>query len=259
MRLAANISTLFTEVPFLDRFSAARQAGFAGVECWFLDGFPSADVKAALRDCGLPLVVFNMPRSPDGGHEWGCAALPGAQAPFKHSFERAVEMAADLNAYGIHVMAGIVPNDVRDQAKAVFNENLRHAINRTGDDGPVLLIEPINSRDMPGYYLNHSDEAAHIVKSLLSSKLKLMFDAYHIQIADGDLTRRLKDFADLIGHVQIAAVPDRGEPDQGEVSYAHLLRELSALDYRLWIGCEYKPRSLTVSGLSWREMIGPFA
>lgn len=256
MRFAANISTLFTELPFLDRFEAARKAGFSGIECWFLDNYPLADVKAALTDCGLPLVVFNMPRSPKAGHEWGCAALASAQADFERAFERALHVAAELNAYGIHVMAGLVPDSARrDEAEIVFMANLRHATRRAGEAGPVILIEPINSRDIPGYFLNGSDQAAGLIRVLQRPRLKLMFDVYHIQIADGDLTRRLHSYQDIVGHIQIAAVPDRGEPDEGEINYGHILKQLNALKYEMWIGCEYKPRTSTVNGLLWRNRI----
>ncbi len=251
MRFAANISTLFTELPFLERFSAAREAGFSGIECWYLDDYPLAEVKAALKDCGLPLVVFNMPRSGKAGQEWGCAALPGAQADFNSAFERAAEMAAELNAYGIHVMAGMVQNSAREEAETVFKANLRHAVDRVGDDGPLLLIEPINSRDVPGYFLGSSDQAAALLRALQCRRLKLMFDVYHIQIADGDLTRRLHTYQDIVGHVQIAAVPDRGEPDRGEINFLSLFSELRACEYRSWIGCEYRPRNSTLEGLDW--------
>ena len=187
--------------------------------------------------------------------EWGLAGLPGREADFKRNLDEAVSYADALGASGIHVMAGVVSGADRRAALATYIRNLRHAARTTAGSGVTLLLEPLNVRDKPGYLVSRSDEVAEIIHEIAEPDVKLLFDVYHVQIMEGDLTRRLEAYRDIIGHVQIAAVPTRAEPDEGEVSIRGLLHALDNIGYSGLVGLEYKPRGVTEEGLLWMNSL----
>lgn len=246
-QFAANISTMYGEFAFLDRFAAAADDGFTAVECQFPYDTPTSEIADRLRSTGLEFVLLNAP--PGGSGERGLAALPGRIDDFRRSIEQAIEYANALGSPRFHVLAGTFGGD-REAAAATYEENLAWACAQTELD---IMIEPINQRDMPGYFLNRQQDAHDVVRRIGASNLKVQFDLYHCQIVEGDLTTRLR--TDLptgrVGHVQIASVPDRAEPDSGEVDYRHLFGVLDELGYDGWVGCEYIPRAGTSAGLGW--------
>ncbi|AXS42410.1 TIM barrel protein [Breoghania sp. L-A4] len=259
--LVANIAFLFTEVPFLERFDAARRAGFDAVECHWPYEHTHADLRAAIADSGLPLRGLNTWPGSSAAGEFGLAAVEGRGADFTQTLEQALDYAGALNIPMVHVMAGVPQDPAR--AEPLFIDNLRIAARRAAALKVTLLIEPINGRDVPGYALTHTDQAARIINAVGAENVMMMFDAYHVQITEGDVTRRFAKHQPLIGHVQIAAVPDRGEPDDGELCYPYLFRELDRLGYAGAIAAEYRPRGRTEDGLAWmaglraeRELMG---
>jgi hydroxypyruvate isomerase len=249
MRLSANLSMLFGEHPFLDRFEAAARAGFHGVECWFPYAFTIPALQAALRGTDQKLVVINSAPGDEAAGEWGIAALPGREAEFEASAATAITYAQNLGCGAVHVMAGLVGGGDNRLARRTYIANLERALRLAEGTGVTLLIEPLNPRDRPTYLLSSADDAAQIIQQIGSPQLRMMFDIYHVQIAEGDLLTRLGRHLPLIGHVQIASVPGRNEPDDGEVAYAAVLKELNALGWPGWIGCEYRPRGRTEDGL----------
>lgn len=252
-RFAANLSLLFSELPFLDRFAAAATAGFGAVEMLFPYDHPAEAVAGALRTAGLELALFNAPPGDFAAGERGLSALPGRRAEAERSLETALAYALATGARRIHVMAGIAPSDDR-AARDAYRGFLRHACPRLADHGLQLMIEPINRRSMQGYFLNDLDAAADLVADLRGeghANLALQFDIFHAQILHGDVTRRLARMLSLVGHVQVASVPDRAEPGTGELDERHLFRTLDGLGYDGYVGCEYHPRAGTVEGLGW--------
>lgn len=254
--LAANISILFLDRPFLERISAARRAGFDAVECWFPYDLPVPELRAALDGAGLPLTGVNtLPGDQEHG-EWGISALPGREVEFQRSFDLALEYATALDIRTIHVMAGIVSAVDAAEARRTYLRNLETALRRAEGTGTTLLIEPLNARDRPGYLLRGSDQARALIEELGSPpQLRMLFDVYHLQIMEGDLITRLRRHLPLIGHIQIAAVPSRAEPDEGEIDFAELLAEVQRLGWSEPVGCEYAPRTTTEAGLGWRETL----
>ena len=245
-RFAANLSMMFAEHPFLDRFAAAAAAGFEGVEFLFpYDHEPQA-VRDALDAAGLEMALFNCPPGDWQAGERGMAAIPGRKAEFRDSIARALSYAEAIRPDRLHVMAGLTSGP---EARAAYVANLRWAAAQAPDR--TLVIEPINTRDIPGYFLNRSDEAVAVIEEVGAPNLALQFDLYHAQIMEGDLTRRLERLMPLIGHIQIAGVPDRHEPDHGEVNFPHLFATLDRLGYDGWVGCEYRPAGRTEDGLGW--------
>jgi 2-dehydrotetronate isomerase len=253
-RFAANLSMMFTEHDFLDRFAAAADAGFKAVEFLFPYAHPPAEIAARLAQAGLEPALFNLPPGDWAGGERGLAALPGREAEFARSVETALDYAAATGCRKLHCMAGLVPSGIdRATALRTYLANLRHAAARVADQGITLLIEPINTRDIPGYFLNRPSEAPDIIAAVGAANLALQFDVYHAQIMVGDLATQLRDHAGIIGHIQIAGVPERHEPDLGEVNYPYLFEVIDRFGYSGWIGCEYRPRGSTLAGLGWVE------
>jgi 2-dehydrotetronate isomerase len=251
-RFAANLGYLFTERPLIERFGAAAAAGFQAVELQFpYDVAPSA-VKAELTRHRLTQLGVNTPLGP----EFGLAALPGRERDFDAAFNRALDYVVAIGGTAIHCMAGCVPVNERPAADTVFIKNLARAAEEATEKDITLLIEPINPRDRPGYFLNRVEHAADIVKKVGSQNLRIQFDFYHAQIVGGDLIKRLEAHFPLVGHVQIAAVPSRQEPDEGEVNYPEIFAALDRLGYEGWIGCEYRPRARTEDGLGWARPYG---
>ncbi|MGH6770687.1 MAG: hydroxypyruvate isomerase family protein [Xanthobacteraceae bacterium] len=250
-RFAANVAYLFTERPFIERFGAAAAAGFTAVELQFpYDNAPSA-VKAELERHRLTMLGINTPQGSMPGTESGIAAVPGREAEFAVLFQRALDYAVAIGGRQIHVMAGRVPPEQRPAAETVFAKNLARAADLAAEKGIALLIEPINPRDRPDYYLNRVEHAADIVAKVGHANLRIQFDFYHVQIVGGDLIRRFEKHMPMVGHVQVAAVPSRHEPDEGEVNYRDIFAALDSLGYSGFVAAEYRPRGRTEDGLGW--------
>lgn len=251
VRFSANISMMFLELSFLDRFAAARASGFDAVECWFPYEHSIGTLQACLRENDLVLTGINSASGSDG--EWGLAALPGREADFEYSAKMAVDYGQNLGAGGVHVMAGLTGSIERNAALNAYLGNLQTALAIAEGTGVQLLIEPLNSRDRPGYFLSTTELASQIIARSGYGGLKMMFDCYHVQVEEGDLLTRLRRHIPLIGHIQIAAVPDRSEPDRGEINFVQVCAEIDRLGWSGWIGAEYRPRGATLPGLLWRD------
>lgn len=246
MRFSASLGFLFTEHTFCNAIRAAKQAGFDAVECHWPYHTPAAEVKSVLDETRLPMLGLNTVRGSEG--ENGLSALVGREAEARAAIDQALAYAADLHTPNIHVMAG---SAIGDAAHRCFVDNLSYACKQAAKQGATILIEPLNRYDAPDYFLQGSEQAVAIINEVGMSNLKLMFDCYHLQIMEGDLTRRLERLLPVTGHIQIASVPYRSEPDQGELNYAHIFRMLEEWGYKEPIGAEYKPATDTVAGLDW--------
>jgi hydroxypyruvate isomerase len=256
-RFAANLSTMFTDRPFLERFAAARKAGFQAVECQFPYEAEAADLKAELAANGLKMLLINTSAGDFAAGERGLAGLPGREADFRAALDRAMAYAEALDCPQIHVMAGVRPEGASRQACwATYKANLKIAGVAAAAAGRLALIEPINSRDIPGFLLNTPAEGAALVEELRLPAVRLQFDFYHAQIMAGDLARSFERHLPLIAHVQIAGVPERHEPDTGEIHYPYLFDLLDRLGYPGWVGCEYFPAARTEDGLGWALRYG---
>ena len=251
-KFAANLSMMYAEYPFPARFPAAARDGFAAVEFLFPYAFAVSELHILLRDNGLQQVLFNCPPGDWEHGERGIAALPGREDEFRRGVDAALAYARTLGTPRLHVMAGLLKDErERGRQREVYLGNLAWAATQARADGVEILIEPINTRDMPGYFLTHQDEAHAICREVGAANLRVQCDLYHCQIVEGDLASRLRRDIGNIGHIQIAGVPDRHEPDIGEVNYPYLFRLLDELGYQGWIGCEYRPRGGTSEGLGW--------
>jgi hydroxypyruvate isomerase len=256
-RLAANLSMMFNEVPFLERFDAAAHTGFKAVEFLFPYDFPVMEIKRRLDGAGLKQVLFNMPPGNWAAGERGLASLPGRQQEFRDNVGRALEYAMTLECKLVHCMAGIPPAGTSQvTAAAVYAENLAWGAERAIAAGVKLIIEPINHRDMPGYHLNTIAQGAAVVEAIGRDRLGLQFDIYHCQTTEGDITKRLEAVLPLVPHMQLADVPARNEPGTGEIGWEYVFRRIDELGYQGWIGCEYRPLGDTVAGLAWRKRFG---
>ena len=251
-RFAANLSMMFTEVPFMERFGRAAAAGFKAVEYLFPYDFPAEDIARELKRHKLKQALFNLPPGDWGAGERGLTALPGREEEFRQALETALDYAKVLGNTRVHAMAGILPSNLdRDTARRTYLGNLTRAAARAAEDGVTIVLEPINQRDMPGYFLSYTGEAKAVIEEVGAPNLKLQFDLYHCQIMEGDLTKRVEALFPLIDHMQIAGVPDRHEPDQGEVNYPYLFDQMDGLGFKGWVGCEYRPKGATEEGLDW--------
>jgi len=272
-QFAANLSLMYTEYAFLDRFAAAAQDGFRGVEFLFSYEHTVAELQARLQASGLQQVLFNAPpagtdsdsvRSAWASGARGTACLPGREAEFRHGLGLALDYAAALGCPRVHVMAGLVPAGAEPQRlQATYLSNLQHATTEAAKVGVDILIEPINTRDMPGYFLNRQEQAHAAVQAIGAPNLRVQMDLYHCQIMEGDLTTKLRHYipSGRVGHIQIAGVPQRHEPDTGELNYPYLFGVIDELGYPGWIGCEYRPRAgvqpgATRQGLGWLRQAG---
>jgi hydroxypyruvate isomerase len=253
-RLAANLSMMFNEVGFLDRFDAAAKAGFTAVEYLFPYEYPAAELRRRLDGAGLQQVLFNMPPGDWAAGERGLASLPGRQAEFREGVRKAVEYAVALDCKLVHAMAGIVPAGVsRVTAAALYAANLAWAAEHAIAAGVKLAIEPINHRDMPGFHLNTMAQGAAVVEAIGRDRIGLQFDIYHCQVTEGDVTKRMEALLPVICHMQIADVPARNEPGTGEIGWEFIFRRIDELGYQGWVGCEYRPAGDTLAGLAWRK------
>lgn len=253
-RLAANLGMLFSDRPLLARFAAAAAAGFPAVELELPYAVAASDAKAQIARHGLTLLGINTPLGQPG--EFGLAALPGREREFDGAFRQALAYAGAVGAKAIHCMAGVVPPEQRLAAEAAFVRNLRRAADLATRSGVTLLIEPLNHRDLPGYFLFRVEHAADVISKVGRPNVRIQFDCYHVQIMQGDLIRRLEQHVGLLGHVQIAGVPGREEPDQGEVNYPAIYAALDRIGYRGWIAAEYRPRGRTEDTLDWAAAFG---
>lgn len=252
-RFAANLSMMFNEVAFLDRFEAAANAGFKGVEILFPYEAPKEEVASRLNAHGLEQVLFNLPPGDWDAGERGLAAMPGREDDFKRALGTALDYAQALKCPRLHAMPGLVHHGAR---RATYVENLAYAAREAASASVDIIIEPINTRDVPGFFLNRTEDARAVIHEVGAANLGLQFDLYHRQIQQGDVATALCEFIGLTKHMQIANPPDRGEPDQGEMHYAYLFKHLDALGYDGWVGCEYRPRAGTLEGLGWVEALG---
>ena len=256
-RFAANLSMLYAEFEFLDRFAACAKDGFRAVEFLFPYEFSAATLRRRLDDNGLQQVLFNTVPGDFSAGDRGLACLPGRQAEFLAGVDRAIEYAGVLACPRLHAMAGLMPAGAeRARLRDTYVANLAEAARRCQAAGLDLLVEPINTRDIPGYFLNTQAEAHRVVEEVGAANLKVQMDLYHCQIVEGDLAMRIRTWLAGVGHIQIAGVPDRHEPDVGEINYPYLFALLDELGYAGWIGCEYRPAGgskpgATSAGLGW--------
>jgi len=249
-KFAANLTMMFTEHDFLDRFGAARQAGFDAVEYLFPYDHPPEAIAERLQAHGLTQALFNLPPGNWAAGDRGLAALPERAEEFRASIDTALRYAEATGVGRVHMMSGLAPRQ-EPAAQEAYREALRRLCDAAGAKGLDVVIEPINSRDIPGYFLNDFPFAAELIDALGLPNLKLQFDIYHRQILHGDVLMGLRELAPIIGHVQIAAVPDRHEPGSGELDDIRVLRALDALGYDGYVGCEYHPAGRTEEGLGW--------
>jgi len=256
-KFAANLSFIFQEVGFLERFAAAAACGFKGVEYLSPYEYPPEVIAEQLKRHGLEQALFNMPPGDWAAGERGIAALPGREQEFRDGVETALTYAKATNCRLVHAMAGLVPEGSdRAAAQRAYVANLRHAAERLAPESVTVVIEPINNRDIPGYYLNTTTQAMQVIGAVGHPNLKLQLDLYHVQIMEGDLAHRIRALAGRYPHVQIAGNPGRHEPDVGEINYPFLFDLLDELGYSGWIGCEYRPKGETRAGLGWARRYG---
>jgi hydroxypyruvate isomerase len=253
-RFAANLTMMFNEADFLDRFAAAAKAGFGGVEYLFPYEYPVDALAERLTKHRLVQALHNLPAGNWKAGERGIACHPDRVGEFQDGVERAIAYATALGCQQVNCLAGIAPAGVAaDRLRDTFVGNLRFAAAALKASGIRLLVEPINTRDIPGFYLNRTEQALSVIDAVGSDNLWLQYDAYHMQIMEGDLARTIENNLARIGHVQVADNPGRHEPGTGEINHDFLFRHLDAAGYRGWVGCEYKPRNTTEAGLGWFE------
>ena len=252
-RFAANLSFLFNEAPFLERFALASEQGFKAVEFMLPYEWPADQIRDLLDKHKLELVLFNTAQGNWAGGERGIAALPGRDAEFDTAIEQALSYSSVLGNKLIHVMAGLESAGANTKS---FVDNLRRTADRVEESGITLVIEPINTRDMPGYFLSRTRQALDIIAEVARPNLGLQFDLYHRHLMEGDVEAGLREVKDIARHIQIASPPDRGEPDHGDLDFKHLLGLIDASGYTGHIGLEYKPRAGTVPGIVWAKRLG---
>jgi hydroxypyruvate isomerase len=255
-RFAANLSMLFTEVPFLDRFEQAAKAGFEAVEFWFPYEFEAREIRRRLDDNGLTLALHNLhPGDADKGDR-GIACNPARKDEFRASVALGITYAHALGAGQLNCLAGKAPAGFSSDAlRACFVDNLRYAANAFKAEGLRLLIEPINHFDVPGFYLNYTAQAAEIIAAVDADNLFIQYDMYHAQRMEGELATTVQKYLPKIGHIQIADNPGRNEPGSGEINFSFLFAHLDRINYKGWIGCEYNPATSTTDGLNWRDRL----
>ncbi len=253
--LAANLSLLFPQLPFLDRFAAAARAGFRYVEYQFPYDFgSSAQVAARARDAGVEVVLHNLPAGDAAKGDRGIACQPGRVSEFRDGVERAIEYASAAGCKRLNALAGIAPQGApREDLFDTLVDNLRYAAAKLKPAGIKLLTEPANPRTIPGFFLNTSRQGIEAIDAAGADNLMLQYDIFHMQIVEGDLAQTIERLLPRIGHLQLADVPGRHEPGSGEINFDYLLPHIDRLGYRGWIGCEYNPKGDTVEGLAWAK------
>ena len=248
MKFSANLGFLWNDRPLPEAIRAAKAAGFDAVECHWPYDIPADEVKAALSETGLQMLGLNTRRGDVGAGDNGLSAIPGREAEARAAIDEAIAYATAIGAQNIHVMAGFAKGD---EAHRTFVSNLKYACDASTPHGITILIEPLNKYDAPGYFLTTTDQALAIIEAVHTPNLKLMFDCYHVQLMEGDLTHRIEALLPWIGHVQFASVPDRGAPDHGEINYDHVFELTRRLGYDAPLGAEYKPGGNTDDTLGW--------
>jgi hydroxypyruvate isomerase len=255
-RFAANLTMLFAEMPFLDRFAAAKAAGFSGVEYLFPYDHDKADLREQLDEHGLTQVLHNLPAGNWAAGERGIAILPDRVDEFRDGVTRAISYAKALDCRQLNCLVGIAPRTGDPfEMNEVLVENLRFAADALARERIKLLVEPINTLDIPGFFLNRTEQAVQLIADVRSNNLFIQYDIYHMQVMEGDIARSLQKHLPRIAHVQLADNPGRNEPGTCEINYPFLFRHLDTLGYRGWVGCEYKPRTTTVDGLGWHAAL----
>ena len=256
-KLAANLSWIYQEVPFLQRFGAAAAHGFKAVEILFPYEAPAAEIAAELKKHKLTQALFNLPPGHASKGERGLAALPGREEEFAAAIDKALDYAQVLECRTLHVMSGMIAPgaDVKAMHRT-FVSNLKKICDLTAKNGLTIVLEPINHRDIPGYFTNTTDQVKAIIEEVGAPHLRLQLDLYHLQVTEGDLQKRMERLFPITSHVQIAGNPDRNEPDIGEVNHLYLLDVLDRLGYDGYVGLEYKPRTTTGAGLGWAAKYG---
>jgi hydroxypyruvate isomerase len=264
-RFAANLSMLYPELDFLERFEAAARDGFKGVEFLFPYAYEARELAARLKANGLQQVLFNAPPGDWDHGERGLACVPGREAEFRAGITKALDYAQALECPRVHVMAGLLPAGMqREAARSTYASNLRWAAAEAAHEGLDLLIEPINTRDIPGFFLNRQDQAHELIAEIGAANVKVQMDLYHCQVVEGDLAMKIRQYLPTgrVGHFQIAGVPERHEPDVGELNYTYLFGVIDEVAQQCgwsgWVGCEYRPRlgtqaGGTSAGLGWFE------
>ena len=250
-RLAANLSTLFPEVDFLERFAAAAKAGFRYVEYQFPYAWPADELARRVRDAGVELVLHNLPAGDFKKGDRGIASLPGREREFRDGVERAIDYARTARCPRLNCLAGIAPVD--REHFAVLVDNVRYAARKLGAAGLSLTLEPINTRTVPGFFLSRSAQALEVLNAAGEGNAFLQYDFFHMQIMEGDLAASVERLLPRIGHIQLADVPERNEPGTGEINFDFLLRRLDVLGYSGYVGCEYNPKGDTLEGLKWAQ------
>ncbi|MEE3609499.1 2-oxo-tetronate isomerase [Avibacterium paragallinarum] len=253
-KFAANLTMMFNEVPFLDRFAAAAEAGFRYVEYLWPYDYPAETLKQRLDQFGLKQVLFNTQAGDVSQGEWGVAAIPGREDDARRDIDLALEYALALNCPNVHVMAAVVPEGTdREVYKATFIENVRYAAEKFKPHGIKVLLEALSPEVKPNYLLKSQYDTLEIVELVDRDNVFVQLDYFHAQNVDGNLSRLTERLAGKVAHIQIASVPDRHEPDEGEIYYPYLFDKLDAMGYAGYIGCEYQPRASTEAGLTWFE------
>ncbi|MEM1274473.1 MAG: TIM barrel protein [Pseudomonadota bacterium] len=252
MTFSANLGFLWTDRTLPDAIRSAAAAGFDAVECHWPYEVPSAMVRDALDETGLPMLGLNTARGDVAAGENGLAALVGREAEAQRGIDQALRYTREIGAQAVHVMAGYAEGQAADRT---FTENLERACVKAARDATTILIEPLNRHDAPGYFLKTTDQAIDLIDRIDAPNLKLMFDCYHVGRTEGDVTTRLKTLRPYIGHVQIAGVPDRGPPDRGELDYCAVMQTLRTLGWDRPVGAEYKPDGPTEATLAWLEKL----
>ncbi len=251
-RFAANLTMMFNEVPFLERFKAASVAGFSAVEFLFPYEHSPEEVASTAKDAGTEVVLFNMPAGNWGGGERGVTGLPGREEEFREGVEKALVYAKALGVSRLHAMAGVAPAGADLGAcRSTLISNLKYAAEKLAKENITLLLEAINTRDIPGFLVSTQKDSHAICAEVGAANLKMQMDIYHMQVMEGDLATCLKRYLSECGHIQIAGCPERHEPDTGEVRYEYLFRMLDEIGYAGWLGCEYRPAGKTTEGLRW--------
>lgn len=249
---AANLTMMFTEHPFLERFAAAKKCGFTAVEFLFPYAYRPEELAAQLHEHGLSQALFNLPPGDWEAGERGIACLPGREGEFLRGIEQGIGYAKALKNTRVHAMAGLLPADLPfAQAESIYMTNIAKAAEMLAPHGLTLCLEPINHRSMPGYFLHRQGQAAEYIKTIGATNIKLQFDVFHVQMEEGCVALKLQEFFPITGHYQIAGVPERHEPDTGEINYNYLFALMDSLGYTGFVGCEYNPAAATADGLGW--------
>jgi 2-dehydrotetronate isomerase len=255
-RLSAHLSFLWQELPFLERLAAAKQAGFPAVECAVPEA-PAAETRRRAEELGLAFIGINTSGGEEMGGRIGLAALPGLEAAFAANLGEALAYATAVGAAHVHVLSGVIDGIAQADAEVAFLRNMEAGIRMAEKAGVMLVIEGLNSRDRPGYFLSRSQDAFAFAERFASPHLKMMFDTYHAQIMEGDILARLETYLPRIGHIQISGVPGRSEPDAGELNHRTILAAIDRLGWKGYVGCEYRPRTTTAQGLGWIKALMP--